>query len=167
MNFKLYLMRHGQAESLGEGHDFERNLTDAGRQQISRSGDFLSKYQVDKIIISYVRRTIQTASIMKEFVNAAEEEIVEYLYQSEEGNVIKMLSEQDSRYRHILVIGHNPTIYNVSMELLDSNSDGYDTLLSSDMQTGQVVVLDFPELKSWKALASGRGKLVELFRPAK
>lgn len=165
MNFRLYLMRHGQAESLGASHDFERNLTDIGKQQASRSGEFLHDYQVDKIIISYVKRTMQTASIVKQSVNAKEEEIVEYLYKAEEGSVIKMLSEQDDKNQHILVIGHNPTIYNLALELADNDSDRYDDLISSSMQTGQVVVLDFPRLKSWQELNSNDAELVDIFKP--
>ncbi len=165
MSFKLYLMRHGQAESLGTSHDFERNLTDIGKQQISRSAEFLHNYQVDKIIVSYVKRTIQTASILKESIDAAEEEIVEYLYKAEESKIIKMLSDQDSKHKHILVIGHNPTIYNVAMELLDNSIDEYDDLLSSGMQTGQVIVLDFPALKSWEDLPKGGALVKAFFKP--
>ena len=165
-NFKLYLMRHGQAEESVTGSDLARELTDYGKIQAKKSGEFLSKYQIDKLIISYAKRTTQTVYIVKECLgNMVEEDLVEYLYNSSDENILMdMLSAQDNKYRNILVVGHNPVIYRLSIGLVSQNSEDIDRLIDSGMPTGQVVALDV-QINSWENLSYNSAKLIDIFNP--
>lgn len=65
----LWLMRHGEAVSADEAvSDFERALSAAGRQQVSRLGSWLKTRVAppDLILHSPLRRTCETAQRLRE-----------------------------------------------------------------------------------------------------
>lgn len=132
---RLMLMRHAETEKGYEKEDFQRLLTDVGKKEAAQAANFLHNYRIDKILVSYVKRTMQTSSIIAEKVEAGESEIVSELYEGDEDNIINLIASQEQRNKHLLLIGHNPLIYNVAMSLANSNSDKYNMLISTSMPT--------------------------------
>ncbi|MDP5020610.1 MAG: histidine phosphatase family protein [Rickettsiaceae bacterium] len=162
---RLLLMRHANTESPKDGHDFERLLTEHGKLEAKAAAKFLSEHQIDKVLISYAKRTMQTSRIIEEKVTTAESEIVTELYEGDIDMVINLLCNQEDRNKHILVIGHNPLIYDVALTLASPDSDKYEFLKVSMMPTGRVIVLDFPTMHNWHELHASKGHILEIFTP--
>lgn len=162
---RLMLMRHAQAEQGHAKEDFKRVLTDLGKKQADRAADFLHNHRIDKILVSYVKRTMQTSVIIAEKVSAEESEMVSELYEGNENNIINLIASQEDRHKHLLVIGHNPLIYNVATFLSNSNSDKYNELISTSMPTARIVIIDFHNIDSWKKILTQKGDIIEIFTP--
>lgn len=162
---RLMLMRHAETEKGYEKEDFKRLLTDIGKKEAAQAASFLSNYRVDKVLVSYVKRTMQTSSIIAEKVEARESEIVSELYNGDEDNIINLIASQEERNKHLLLIGHNPLIYNVAMSLANSNSDKYNILISTSMPTARIIVIDFPNIDNWKKVLTQKGNIIEIFTP--
>ena len=107
---RLMLMRHAKTENGQDKEDFQRMLTDIGKEQAGQAADFLHEHQIDKMLVSYVKRTMQTSAIIAEKAPAEESEMVSELYESDEEAIINLIASQEDRNKHLLVIGHNPLI---------------------------------------------------------
>jgi phosphohistidine phosphatase len=162
---RLLLMRHANTESPKDGYDFERLLTKHGKLEAAEAAKFLNRHQIDKILVSYAKRTMQTSKIIEELVTPAESEIVTELYEGDIDMVINLLCEQEDRNKHILVIGHNPLIYDIALTLANHDSDQYEFLRSSMMPTGRIIILDFPKIHNWHELNASKGNILEIFTP--
>jgi phosphohistidine phosphatase SixA len=162
---KLLLMRHAHTEQGADKPDFERILTEQGQAEAMQAATFLYKQKIDKMIVSYVRRTMQTADVIQEIVPISEIEVVTELYNGKLDEVISLLVCQENIYTNVLVLGHNPLIYNLALELADNNSSEFEFLIQSSMPTARVIVIDFPTMNSWKELKNHPGNIIEIFTP--
>lgn len=164
---RLFLMRHGHAHPPNPlEEDFNRALTQQGKVEVQKAAEFLSDYQIDKIITSYAKRTIQTSSIIERKISVDNVEIVEELYKSSEDDIVNLAKSQSKENSHILIIGHNPSIFGAACSLIDENSLKYDVLVSSMMPTARIIVIDFTKLDNWKSLFHNTGKIENIFTPA-
>ncbi|CAN0578043.1 unnamed protein product [Ectocarpus sp. 12 AP-2014] len=163
---RLMLMRHAETEKGYEKEDFKRLLTDLGKKEAAQAANFLHNYRIDKMLVSYVKRTMQTSNIISEKVAAEESEIVSELYDGDENNIINLIASQEDRHKHLLLIGHNPLIYNVAMSLANSNSDKYNMLISTSMPTARIIIIDFPNMDNWKGILTQKGDIIEIFTPS-
>jgi phosphohistidine phosphatase len=69
---KLYFLRHGRADrSAWMGLDFERPLTEDGKERMLREADFIAQLNIgpDHILTSPLVRAYQTAEIVAERLN--------------------------------------------------------------------------------------------------
>ncbi len=87
-------MRHGQAESnvnrVLAGRTLRSHLTELGRQQVIESGNHLMKnIAIEKVYVSPVIRTIETARLVCEILGT-DYEIDERLYETEMGRLVGM-----------------------------------------------------------------------------
>ena len=158
-------MRHANTENIANKNDFERLLTQTGEEEAKQAATFLHERQIDKFIVSYAKRTMQTAKIIQEKVEVAESEIVTELYEINQEAALDMLARQEDRNKHILVIGHNPIIYNLVLDLSHNNSKEYELLTESSMPTARIIVIDFPSIDSWDSLHNTKGDIIEIFTP--
>ena len=164
---RLMLMRHAKTKNGQDKEDFHRMLTDTGKKQASQAADFLYEYQIDKILISHVKRAMQTSSIINEKLptDTKELEMVSELYEGDAEAVINLITSQEDRNKYLLVIGHNPFIYNVAISLSNSNSDKYNELIATSMPTARIVIIEFRDIDSWKKILTRKGDIIGVFTP--
>lgn len=162
---RLFLMRHATTEKPSHASDFERLLTNEGKEEALEAAKFLHEYQIDKILVSYVKRTMQTCNLLQELINVSELEIVTELYNSDDNAILNLISQQEERNKHILVIGHNPLIYDIALMLANKNSKHYELLVNSVMPPARVVVIDFSNIDSWQNIANNHGEIIDIFTP--
>lgn len=159
-------MRHAHTEQSTTKPDFERMLTQRGEAEAMAAASFLHTYHIDKMFVSYVKRTMQTADIIQETVIIPEIEVILELYNGNQEDVLKLFSNQDDKHKNILVIGHNPLIYNISLQLSYNDSEEFEFLSNSSMPPARIIVIDFPSINSWKELKNHKGKIAEIFTPS-
>ena len=159
-------MRHANTESDTSKIDINRILTDLGKREAQQAADFLKDYQIDKTIVSHAKRTMQTGKIIINQLGIDEADIASELYEGDEDAIMDVLSSQESYNKHILVIGHNPLIYNIILSLADKNSAHYNLLLESAMPAARIVIIDFDNMVNWHDLRKKEGKITSIFTPA-
>ena len=117
---KLWLLRHGQAESY-QPHDAERQLTEHGRQQVLQAAEFLRDIKFDRVLSSPYVRARQTADLLcttLQHVGAIE--IVPWL--TPEDDVREVVRKLDGYpVEHFLIVAHQPLLGNLASWLTDAN----------------------------------------------
>ena len=90
-------MRHGQAENnvnkILVGRHIESHLTEYGRRQVEDTARYLQKVPIEKVYVSPVTRTVETAKIVSKILGISYE-IDERLYEIELGKLVGMNYEE-------------------------------------------------------------------------
>jgi probable phosphoglycerate mutase len=93
----VILMRHGQADNnvnkILVGRHIESHLTEFGKNQVLDTAKYLKEISIDKVLVSPVVRTIETAEIVCEYLGVSYE-IDERLYEIELGKLVGMNYEE-------------------------------------------------------------------------
>ncbi|MDI6099005.1 histidine phosphatase family protein [Actinoplanes sp. NEAU-A12] len=123
----LILLRHAKAETPGDFDDFDRALTERGGSDADAAGAWLADERLhpDLVLCSPAKRTRQTwqnAAIAlfqgRSARPAPEVHYEESLYLGRGGEVFALLQALPDNIRTVLVVGHNPTMSEVSALLL-------------------------------------------------
>jgi phosphohistidine phosphatase len=159
----LILLRHAKAETPGDFDDYDRALTDRGGLDADAAGAWLADERLhpDLVICSPAKRTRQTwqnAAIAlaqgRSGQPSPEVHYEESLYLGRSGEVFDLLHAVADTVRTVLVIGHNPTMSEVSA-----------LLLPDDQYTGTVVEMKTSGLavhtgeKAWSSAEPGSMRL--------
>jgi phosphohistidine phosphatase len=122
----LVLLRHAKAETPGGRPDFERRLTTKGQADADAAGSWLADegLRPDLVICSPATRARQTwhgvAMAMSQADPAGRAPEVHYepgLYEGGRTEVIDLLRAVPAETPTVLVVGHNPTMSDVSLLL--------------------------------------------------
>ncbi|MDC0865241.1 hypothetical protein OAP56_04775 [Rickettsiaceae bacterium] len=92
-------------------------------------------------------------------------EIVEELYKQNCEKIIDLLSMQENKFKSVLIIGHNPHIYDLILEFAQHNTKEYAYLLETTMPPARIVVINFPNIHNWQDIRTTKGKIEEIFTP--
>jgi len=130
----LILLRHAKAETPGELPDFDRSLTERGTSDADAAGAWLVDERVhpDLVICSAAKRTRQTWQAASVALaqgdpsrGAPEVHYEDTLYHGGRTEVFDLLRAVPETVRTVLVVGHNPTVSEVSALLIpDDQWDG-------------------------------------------
>jgi len=137
----LVLLRHAKAETPGELRDFDRRLTQKGEADADAAGSWLADERLhpDLVLCSPAARTRQTwqgVSIAlaqaKEGGGAPEVRYENGLYDGGRTEVFDLLRKVPDTMRTVLVVGHNPTMSDVSALLVpDADFDRDEMVLKT------------------------------------
>ena len=128
----LVLLRHAKAETPGDEMDVERALTDRGQADARAAGAWLAAQNLhpDLVICSPAIRTRQTwhgvAMALAEAAPEAAAPEVRYengLYYGGRTEVVDLLRAVPEGTGTVLVVGHNPTVTDVSILLRPYEED--------------------------------------------
>jgi phosphohistidine phosphatase len=123
----LILLRHAKAETPGDIADYDRALTTRGDSDATAAGSWLAdeKIRPDLVICSPAKRTRQTwqhaAVALANGENSRPMPEVHYeddLYWGGRTEVFDLLRAVPETVRTVLVVGHNPTMSEVSALLM-------------------------------------------------
>jgi phosphohistidine phosphatase len=193
----LWLLRHAKATAHGRrgGNDYDRPLTTRGRRDALALGNRLAAgvgvFGLEGVALpqlaltSSAARTSQTAALVAEGMEA-KLPIDGYrsLYQAGTETILQYVREIDDDLTSAMVVGHNPTIYQLAWELLpgdgggiresgdsgdvreggESGSDERQQLRDHGFSTCTVAVLVVP-VASWSEVAEESASLAGVFSP--
>jgi phosphohistidine phosphatase len=130
----LVLLRHAKAETPGELPDFDRRLTTVGESDADAAGAWLAdeRLRPELVFCSPATRTRQTwqgvsIALAQALpgVRAPEVRYDKGLYDGGRTEVFDLLRGVSDEVRTVLVVGHNPTVSEVSLLLIpDDQYDG-------------------------------------------
>jgi phosphohistidine phosphatase len=178
----LWLLRHGKAASDAPwgGSDKERPLTARGRRDASALGQRILKEQpvlglrgvVAPVlaICSAAVRTRQTAElVVKAMGGRIPIDSYRSLYEADTEVVLQYVREIDESVTSALVVGHNPTIYQLVWEMLGDSDEGGGardraTLEAHGFPTCSLAVVTL-HVVAWEDVTHGCGNLAGVFKP--
>ncbi len=115
-------------------------------------------------------RTRQTAGlVVKEMGDGFPLLSYDSLYGAETDLVLQFIREIDEEVASVLVVGHNPTIYQLAWELLTDRDGGTERNDRADLEshgfpTCALAVLAL-QVSAWEDVAAERGRLKGLYKP--
>jgi phosphohistidine phosphatase len=118
---RLILLRHGDAERDSEtGDDFDRCLSDRGREEAARMGETLADMGLvpDLALASAAARTRETWAALSPAFPKAEARFEDELYLAEPERVRQVIDAARGACRTLMVVGHNPGLQDLALALL-------------------------------------------------
>jgi len=155
----LLLIRHAEAEFPSEQkRDFERRLTQNGKNQATILGAYLKKraFAIDGLYHSPAFRTIETAeAIINAVDNSPRLMDAEELYEAT-GNLMKaFVNRLDDNFQNLAIIAHNPGI---------SELHNYLTQEFETYATATCAILEL-DIDSWSNLSGNMAITKDLYYP--
>ncbi len=158
MPFQLFLLRHAETELQQAGQsDFDRQLLQKGHDQIGYLAQKLTRihFHTDSIICSPAMRAKTTALSLLSALNINSDYIQfdQAIYSAEVAELFEIIKETKDNCRHLLVIGHNPTLSDLVTNLVKGFADG--------LRTCDFISIEL-NVDHWSDIHRGVGKLKEI-----
>jgi phosphohistidine phosphatase len=162
---RLLLLRHAKSSWADPGiRDHDRPLNDRGRRAATAMGELLRAqgWLPDVVRCSSARRTCETAALL-DLPTKAELVVEHDLYLADPDTVLHRIRAVDDRAATVMVIGHNPTMHEVVLDLVGDGDEDSLRRLGEKYPTGALAVVDIDVV--WRALAPGTGHLAAFVTP--
>ena len=165
---RLMLLRHAKSSwDAPEMRDFDRPLNARGRHAAPLMGRHMAAHALlpDRILCSSARRTRETlAGLLPHFDKDFDIRLTRALYESSRAHYLDVIRGHGDAARHLLVVGHNPAMQEVAIDLVGAGNPQLIQAIAADYPTAALAVIDFPE-KSWSDIRPAGGRIVAFFRP--
>tara|TARA_Y100000768_G_C23899763_1_gene644448 strand:+ start:582 stop:1064 length:483 start_codon:yes stop_codon:yes gene_type:complete len=154
----LYFLRHAKSSwDNFELKDFDRPLSTRGIQDADLMGNFFrsKKIKLDLIISSPSRRTRET---IEHFFskNSPEIDYCNSIYHASMEQILQRLYEIPEEINNVMVVGHNPSMHDITEYLTQKFLNKYPTCALSEVLTEA----------SWVDLVRGCGSLEAFKKPS-
>jgi len=166
----LWVLRHAKAGAHGPD-DHGRSITARGRRQATGVASALAAVASSGLVLptvvlcSSADRARQTAELVFGALGPGAELVVDpALYQADALDVIDVLHEVDDDVAAVMVVGHNPALYELVVALLDPEDADGGARMRSGFPTAALAVVGL-DLASWRQLTTGSGTLLDLLLP--
>lgn len=165
---RLTILRHAKAAPEPAQKDFDRPLTKRGREAAAAMGGFMQNNlpPVDGVLCSPAARTRKTLDCASaRFENSFEVRYPDKLYLASPAEIIAFLKAADD-LNHILLIGHNPGLHMLALELADPSPSDMTEMkrLAAKFPTAALAHLHFP-YSDWAQLSERSGALIAFRTP--
>jgi phosphohistidine phosphatase len=173
---QLWILRHAEADDApAGGRDRDRPLAVRGRRDATALGDRLAEpgtalgsprlVRPVLALCSSAVRTAQTADlVLARLSDPVPLSLYRSLYGAGPDAVLTYVREVDEHAGSILVIGHNPTMFELAWDLVAAGSTDRARLESHGFPTCSLAVVDLA-VDRWEDVAAGQGTLTGLFAP--
>jgi phosphohistidine phosphatase len=161
------LLRHGKTER-GEpgGRDRDRKLTKRGRAEAPLIGAYMARHGLvpDLALVSPARRATETWELVAAcFDKPPQVASEERIYNADAEKLIAVLSKPRGA-RSLLVVGHNPGIHDLAVQLIASGEAKARARVSEKLPTSGLVVIDLA-FDDWPLLHPQAGRLERFVSP--
>ena len=170
---RLLLLRHAQAVALAadapEALDHARPLSARGRSDAAALGAVLGARGLmpELALVSTSRRTQESFELLRGAPEprvgneggATRQLLSEAMYLASAGALRALLREQDAAVRSVLLVGHNPGLHTLALEL----AGGEGPLLGAGFPPCTLALFDVAA--DWSGLDAAHASLLEILRP--
>jgi len=165
----LSLLRHAKSSwSDPELDDHERPLAKRGVKAIPALAKFMrqEKLRPSVVLCSDAMRTRATLALLLAELGPPAPRVIynDVLYLATPETILAEIARVDDSDQHVLVVGHNPGLHALALELVGEGDRKTLATLAREFPTGALVVFSF-EASSWKDVRSGRGHLEQFTTP--
>lgn len=151
---RAIIVRHAKAVAYGYRDDFNRDLSDRGKNDAQRIGDELKNMGIvaGAMVSSPAKRTLKTAQVFASKLGFNEKEInqMQEIYDGmTTSEFLEMINNFPDSAETVFIFGHNPGFYYFVDNLVSTAGD--------DMPTCSTFAIDF-DVDSWKKVEARTGK---------
>jgi len=165
---RLLLLRHAKTERAEPGQrDRDRKLTARGRADAPTIGAYMARHRLvpDVVLLSPVERTLETWELIAEaFAKSPRAVKAERIYNATAEALADLIREANGDARALLIIGHNPGLHDLAMQLIGSGNVEARETLSEKLPTSGLVVIDLA-FDDWSLLHDSAGRLERFVSP--
>jgi phosphohistidine phosphatase len=161
---RLILFRHGKAVPHDAAPDFERGLTARGIADSVAMGAYLARENIepDLVLISPSERTRMTWESAMSAFSSNDMRFERSLYLATAESLLRAIHAVGDSVGTLLVIGHNPSLHDLGLELIGYGDRYALARLKDHMPTAAIIILDC-DIDHWSDLAPRLARL-ERFR---
>jgi phosphohistidine phosphatase len=158
----LSLFRHAKSSWDDPGvKDFDRPLAPRGEEAAPRMGAFMAEHDIqpELILCSPAVRTRQTLHLV--LPHLKDDPTVVYqdgFYLASPSQLLARVRKVGAKVRHVMVVGHDPGMHGLSVELAGSGAPKPMQALAAKFPTAGLAVLDF-DVDDWLKVEPGIGRL--------
>lgn len=164
----LTIMRHAKSGTAAPGgDDFERRLTDRGRETALQVGRELRHRDVnfDLVLASPAARVRETLDGLAEgYAKPLDVHFEPAIYEAGVPRLFELVRRIPERVCSALLVGHNPGLQHLVETLARDDSRGMRGRVREEFPTAAVAVIELPSPR-WAETASESGEIVELIFP--
>jgi phosphohistidine phosphatase len=164
---RLMLLRHAKTERAEPGErDYDRKLTKRGRADAAVIGAYMARHSLvpHLAVVSPARRTQETWTIIAAaFAKPPRAGNDERIYNANTEALIGLIGETRAA-ASLLVIGHNPGLHDVALQLIASGDAKARERVSEKLPTSGLVVIDLA-FDDWSRLHRHAGRLAHFVTP--
>ena len=164
----LSLLRHAKSSWKNPAiPDRERPLNSRGRTDAPAMGRAMSERGIDPdlVLCSSAQRTVDTLALVLPELKIEPTVVYEdSLYRASPENMLNLLRGLQPGARSVLLIGHNPEIQALALELIGEGPKGPRNRLSEKYPTSGLVVITFAA-GLWSSVDVGSGSLTQFLTP--
>ncbi len=165
---RLLLLRHAQALPANGGQDFDRALSPKGLEDAAALGRTLIQRGLlpDYILCSSARRTQQTCkeALLKTDEHKIHSSFTKDIYNASRGALFHLIQSLDHNPETVMLVGHNPAIYELAAMLATSGNDTVLARLGNGYQPASLSVIE-AQIDNWAALDPDKCQIVDLLDP--
>jgi phosphohistidine phosphatase len=166
-DMRVMLLRHAKSEKADPGmRDRDRALNARGRDDAAQIAAYMARAALlpDRVLVSSAQRTRETWERMAPaFSTRPPVAYEDRLYESGTEAIVTAIKATDRSASALLVIGHNPGLYDTARLLL-AHRGGAAHQLDDGLPTAGLIVIDFAE-DDWRKLAARSGRLEGFMTP--
>jgi phosphohistidine phosphatase len=164
---RLMILRHAKAERIAPGErDRDRKLAKRGRSDAPAIGAYMARHRLvpDLALVSPAARCQETWTLVAAaFAKTPKTVNDERLYNAGAERLIGVITETDGA-RCVLLVGHNPGIHDLAVELIASGEVEARERVSEKLPTSGLVVIDLA-FDEWAQLHPHAGRLERFVNP--
>ncbi len=164
----LTLLRHAKSswDNL-DLSDYERPLNKRGKRSAPKIGAYMATHKItpDLILCSAAKRTRETLKLLiKPAKLSAEIRFLDELYLIPEKQLLKLLQEIPKHYKHICIIGHNPGLHDLCLNLIHKATPEQLLALNINFPTAALAQIRF-NIENWENISKKSGELINFTSP--
>lgn len=164
----IYVLRHGQTNYNVEGRfqgQIDIELNETGREQIRKAANALKQIRFEKIFVSPLQRTRETATILNKGEFTIEPRIIERSFGTLEGNYsIENYEDKIEEFKIESVTELEKRVKSFVIELLKQNEEQKNILIVTHEGIAQIINKNLNmdmQGKDWKEFRLGNGHYIK------
>ncbi|MCG8575997.1 MAG: histidine phosphatase family protein [Flavobacteriales bacterium] len=159
----IYLARHGKSDKKSGFGDFDRPLSERGKNDAVEMGKRLQKHnaQFDLVITSAAFRSKQTAELMSQKAPFTQDIVIHdsTLFRCSPSILINRIRGMNDSFNHIMLIAHNPAIASCAAYFQDK-------ITIKDFPTCGIMAIEF-KIEKWAEIPDVKGDVLFYVYPKK
>jgi phosphohistidine phosphatase len=159
---RLMVLRHASSEKAEPGmRDFDRALNARGRDDAAKVGAYMAHHALlpDRVIVSPARRARETwKHVSGAFPAVPPVDYDNRLYEGGPDAILAVIRENDPSTRSLLIIGHNPSLHEITRLLIAAGDVEARERLNERLPTAGLAIIDFP-YDDWRKFRPHHGRL--------
>jgi phosphohistidine phosphatase len=165
---RLLLLRHAKTERAEHGErDRDRKLVARGRSDAPVIGAYMLRHRLvpDLVLLSPAARAQETWTLLASAFTEVPRVVKDQrIYNASTGALVDLIHEAGDDARALLVIGHNPGLHDLAVQLIGSGDVEAREHLNEKLPTSGLVVIDLA-VDDWSLLHAGAGRLERFVTP--